>query len=110
LCGLNNLASRYVVLFGLNCATRHATMQLNMQSNTGGVRNPSGHIFPIPCHSEPDSLLNNKTTGPHSLAVPWLMDGRCTAPPRLAKAARTGPLRAALSSSLLSRTLPGSGR
>src|ERR1039457_1193117 len=31
LCGLNDLASRYVVLFGLNCAVRHATMQPNMQ-------------------------------------------------------------------------------
>src|ERR1035437_1936857 len=27
LCGVNDLASRYVVLFGLNCAPRHATMQ-----------------------------------------------------------------------------------
>src|ERR1022692_3398114 len=33
LCGLSNLASRYVVLFGLNDATRHATMQPNMQPN-----------------------------------------------------------------------------
>ncbi len=31
LCGLNNLASSYVALFGLNCAVRHATMQPNMQ-------------------------------------------------------------------------------
>jgi hypothetical protein len=44
LCGLNNLASRYVVLFGLNCITRHATMQPNMQPDAGGARNPSGHI------------------------------------------------------------------
>ena len=44
LCGLNNLASRYVVLFGLNSTTRHATMQPNMQPHAGGARNPSGHI------------------------------------------------------------------
>src|SRR5664279_1723740 len=81
LCGLNKLASRYVVLFGLNCATRHATMQPNMQPHAGGARNPSGHIFPIPCHSEPDSLPSNETPGApqlNSLTVPRLMDGRCS--------------------------------
>src|ERR1035441_10183212 len=92
LCGLNNLASRYVVLFGLNCATRHATMQPNMQPHAGGARNPSGHIFPIPCHSEPDSLLSNETPGApqlNSLTVPPLMDGRCSHHP-MARDSLTG--------------------
>jgi hypothetical protein len=84
LCGLNNLASRYVVLFGLNCATRHATMQPNMQPHAGGARNPSGHIFPIPCHSEPDSLPSNETPGAPQLngaaANGWQMQPRSYRP------------------------------
>ena len=35
LCGLNNLPSPYAALFGLNHATRHTTMQPNMQPRNG---------------------------------------------------------------------------
>jgi len=110
LCGLNNLASRYVVLFGLNCATRHATMQPNMQPHAGGARNPSGHIFPIPSHSEPDSLLSNETPGTLQLNGAAANGWQMRPPPRLAKAALTELLRADQSPFAPIPNTPGSGR
>src|ERR1035438_1954263 len=53
LCGLSNLASRYVVLFGLDCAARQANMQPTMQPDTGVFLAPPAHMrlaFFILCH------------------------------------------------------------
>jgi hypothetical protein len=45
----NNLASLYVALFGLNCGTRHATMQPHAGRCSQSLR----HIAPIPATLSP---------------------------------------------------------